>query len=145
MERMFNTYLHCTSSTLPSSDDTHVPKASHHVNVDRAEQQTASLLAEVARLYEQHGMGSWLLGNADTGGFTLLDAQFVPFVTRLEDAGRSRLVPEVLRQYAAARRASPEWNVVMGGRRTIGRKEDERPFNFSAEVPPTTLFVPGRV
>ncbi|KAK8015848.1 Thioredoxin-like protein [Apiospora marii] len=128
-------------------DDTHIPKASHHANVDRAEQQTASLLAEVARLYEQHGgkKGTWLLDEDPDTGPTLLDAQVVPFVTRLEDAGRARLVPDGLRRYAADRRASPEWDVVMGGRGTIGRKGDDgQLFDMLAEVPPTTLFMPLR-
>ncbi|KAK7960708.1 hypothetical protein PG996_011350 [Apiospora saccharicola] len=123
-------------------DDTHVPKASHHANVDRAEQQTVSLLDDVARLYEQHGKGNWLIG--DDIGSTLLDAQIVPFITRLEDAGRSRLVPEVLLRYVAARMASPEWDVVMGGRSTIGWKEDRQVYGMSADVPTTTLFVPRR-
>ncbi|KAK8091714.1 hypothetical protein PG997_002075 [Apiospora hydei] len=125
-------------------DDSHVPKASHHTNVDRAEQQTATLLAEVARLYEQHGQGTWLLGGADAGP-TLLDAQIVPFVSRVEDAGRARLVPEVLLRYTAARRASPAWDVVMGGKGTIGRKEYgpvRDMYDMSAGVPPTTLFIP---
>ncbi|KAK8022572.1 hypothetical protein PG993_013339 [Apiospora rasikravindrae] len=126
-------------------DDSHVPKASHHANVDRAEQQTATLLAEVARLYEQHGQNTWLLG-ADVGP-TLLDAQIVPFISRIEDAGRARLVPEVLLQYAAARRASPEWNIVMGGKGTVGRKEYgpvRDMYDMSAEVPPTMLYIARR-
>ncbi|KAK8076268.1 hypothetical protein PG994_003540 [Apiospora phragmitis] len=124
-------------------DDSHVPKASHHVNIDRAEQQTASLLTDVARIYEQHGRGSsWLLG-ADVGP-TLLDAQIVPLVTRVEDAGRARLVPEGLRRYAAAGRASPEWDVVMGGKSTIHRKEDGQVCDMTAEGPLTTLSIPRR-
>ncbi|KAK6852144.1 thioredoxin-like protein [Apiospora arundinis] len=132
-------------------DDTHVPKSLHHVNVDRAEQQTAALLAEVASLYEQHGrpgssISTWLLG--EEVGPTVLDAQVLPFVTRVEDAGRSRLVPEVLLQYAAARRASPEWDVVMGGKDTVWRKKYGQvrdAYDMSADLPPaTTLLVPRR-
>lgn len=121
-----------------------MPKASHHVNVDRAEQQTAALLAEIADLYEQHGGSNWLLG--DEAGPTVLDAQIVPFVTRVEDAGRARLAPETLLRYAAARRASPDWDVVMGGKSTIWRKEYGQvcdTYDMSADLPPpVTLFVP---
>jgi hypothetical protein len=49
----------------------------------------------------------------------VLDAHVVPFIVRIDEAGRTRLVPDELLQYARRIVALPQWLQVTHGRRTL--------------------------
>ncbi|KAI1840459.1 hypothetical protein JX266_013343 [Neoarthrinium moseri] len=99
-------------------DYSHWPTSLHHVSIDKAQDQAKALFEVVLEQHQKHGDDSpWIFGK-DIGP-TVLDAHIVPFIARLDDAGRAWLVPEVLLQYAQAIKGLPQYYEVTKGRRTM--------------------------
>ncbi|KAK9419691.1 hypothetical protein SUNI508_07177 [Seiridium unicorne] len=99
-------------------DRGHILTALYHENIKRAEEQARALFESVNQEYQQHhDAGPWIFG--DEVGPTVLDAHIVPFITRVGEAGRARLIPDDLRQYARHIVTLPQWLEVTHGRRTL--------------------------
>lgn len=100
------------------SDRGHMLKGLHHENMDKAEEQAKALLEQIAQEYRlYHDESPWLFGGEV--GPTVLDGHVVPFIKRLVEAGRAKLVPNELSQYARHITTLPQWLEVTHGRRTM--------------------------
>jgi hypothetical protein len=60
--------------------------------------------------------GPWIYGQH---GPTALDAHFITFLHRMKDGGHFDFFDELLDGYLEMGTATPEWNAVMEGRRTL--------------------------
>ena len=77
----------------------------------------SELLVELAQLPRPAGStGPWLCGRENPNG---LDAALVVFIARMVDIGRGDIVPESLKAFADRAMATPEWEAVMQGRKTM--------------------------
>lgn len=75
------------------------------------EEKARKLLATLNdRLGEPHG---WIYG----GKPTALDAHLVPFLARVIDVGREKLIPEKLHEYGRWAMKREEWMNMMNGRK----------------------------
>lgn len=59
---------------------------------------------------------NWLFGLPHA---TALDAHLIVFIARMYDVGRSDIIPESLKTYAAQAMQQIEWKTVMQGRKTM--------------------------
>lgn len=92
--------------------------ALYHKSIQRAENRAKALFDSVVEEYRlRRDASPWLFGG-DVGP-TVLDAHIVPFITRVGEGGRARLVPDNLLQYARHAVTLPQWLEVTHGRRTM--------------------------
>lgn len=99
-------------------DRGHLVTALHHENIERAENQARALFESITEVYLScRDESPWLFGG--NIGPTILDAHIVPFIARVGEGGRAKLIPNDLRQYARRIVALPQWLEVTHGRRTM--------------------------
>lgn len=80
------------------------------------ERKAADFAADLSQVLEQHNAGgTWIFGERPT----IIDALAAAFMARLIDTNQEDLVPEKARAWGRKVMATPEWNKVTHGRRTV--------------------------
>lgn len=86
-------------------------------NVAEVESKARDFIADLEQVLGQRsaGEGPWIFGNRPT----IIDAHATPLLARLLDVKRDDLVPDAGREYVRGVLATPEWDQVTHGRRTL--------------------------
>jgi len=95
--------------------DTTSSRALEPESVQLVEQQARDFTNSLAKVLAQRKRdGPWVFGSRPT----ILDAHATPMIARMADVKRDDLLPEVVREYGSAVRATDEWCEVTHGRPT---------------------------